>query len=75
MKHLDLIAAGRGNKSILIDMTCFSGGQTPRSTPQCQTGAMNDNDMIRRCEDKESGEEQKVNVANQEACMCQEKRE
>lgn len=37
-----------------------------------QTGAVRVNDSSRWCVDKESGEEQKVNGENMEACICQE---
>lgn len=37
-----------------------------------QTGAVRVNDISRWCVDKESGEEQKGNGENMEACICQE---
>lgn len=57
---------------LYIDAACVQH-TVPEPSPFYQTGGTQT--PGRRCEDKESGEEQKVNVANEEACMCLENRE
>ena len=83
MKHLGLISAAAREKEkgggvgapLHTDTACFNISQ-PRSRFLCikQVGREKPTSG-RRCEDKESGEEQKVNVANKKAYMCLENTE
>lgn len=70
MKHVDLIVE-EGEQ--LQDVTCFNKRRPPRirsrASNRCDERKKNDGGG--RCEDKESGEEQKGNEANMEARICQ----
>ncbi len=58
-----------------VDTACFNRRQTLSPFLCIKQVGRGKPTPGRRCEDKESGEEQKVNVANEEVRMCLENRE